>query len=83
MVKEKTKDRLLLIDANSLIHRAYHALPPLTGPQGQPTGALYGLASVLIKLFKEETPRYAVAAFDRKEPTFRKKQDDAYKGYTQ
>ena len=83
MVKEKTKDRLLLIDANSLIHRAYHALPPLTGPQGQPTGALYGLASVLIKLFKEETPRYAVADFDRKEPTFRKKQYDAYKGTRQ
>ncbi|MCR4261210.1 MAG: hypothetical protein NUV96_02690 [Candidatus Colwellbacteria bacterium] len=80
MEDKKTKDRLLLIDANSLIHRAYHAIPPLTGPKGQPTGALYGLASVLIKLFKEDTPRYAVAAFDRKEPTFRKKQYDAYKG---
>src|SRR3989344_2184378 len=80
MVREKMKDRLLLIDANSLIHRAYHAIPPLSGPQGQPTGALYGLASVLIRIFKEETPRYAVAAFDRKEPTFRKEQYDAYKG---
>ena len=83
MAREKTKDRLLLIDANSLIHRAYHALPPLTGPQGQPTGALYGLASVLIRLFKEETPRYAVAAFDRKEPTFRKEQYSAYKATRQ
>ena len=83
MGKEKAKDRLLLIDANSLIHRAYHALPPLTGPGGQPTGALYGLASVLIRLFKEETPRYAIAAFDRKEPTFRKKQYDAYKATRQ
>lgn len=77
------KDRLLLIDANSLVHRAYHALPPLTGPEGQPTGALYGLASVLIKLFKEDTPRYAAAAFDRKEPTFRKEQYDAYKATRQ
>ncbi len=77
------KDRLLLIDANSLVHRAYHALPPLTGPEGQPTGALYGLASVLIKLFKEDTPRYAAAAFDRKEPTFRKEQYEAYKATRQ
>jgi len=83
MENKKTKDRLLLIDANSLIHRAYHAIPPLTGSEGQPTGALYGLASVLIKLFKEDTPRYAVAAFDRKEPTFRKQQYDAYKGTRQ
>lgn len=83
MEKEKTKEKLLLIDANSLIHRAYHALPPLTGPQGQPTGALYGVASVLIRIFKEETPRYAVAAFDRKEPTFRKKEYDAYKATRQ
>ena len=83
MAQERMKDRLLLIDANSLIHRAYHALPPLTGPQGQPAGALYGLASVLIKLFKEEAPRYAAAAFDRKEPTFRKKQYDAYKATRQ
>jgi len=77
------KDRLLLIDANSLIHRAYHALPPLTGPGGQPAGALYGLASVLIRLFKEAAPRYAAAAFDRKEPTFRKKEYEGYKATRQ
>lgn len=83
MAQAKTKEKLLLIDANSLIHRAYHALPPLTGPQGQPTGALYGLASVIIKLFKEESPQYVAAAFDRKEPTFRKEQYEAYKATRQ
>ncbi|MDD5710565.1 MAG: 5'-3' exonuclease H3TH domain-containing protein [Candidatus Colwellbacteria bacterium] len=73
------KDTLLLIDANSIIHRAYHALPPLTAPNGEPTGALYGLASVLIRLFKEKHPRYAAAAFDLPEPTFRKQKFSGYK----
>ncbi|MDP3953278.1 MAG: 5'-3' exonuclease H3TH domain-containing protein [bacterium] len=79
MADKKMKDKLLLIDANSLIHRAFHALPPLTGPGGKPTGALYGLASILIKLFNEDHPLYAVAAFDRPEPTFRDDMYDEYK----
>lgn len=70
---------LLLIDANSLIHRSYHALPPLTTQEGKPVGAIYGLASILLKIFREERPEYAVAAFDRPEPTFRKKEYEAYK----
>lgn len=70
---------LLLIDANSLIHRAFHALPPLAAPDGRPTGALYGISSVLLKLRREGMPAYAAALFDRPEPTFRKKQFDAYK----
>lgn len=70
---------LLLIDANSLIHRAFHALPPLTAPDGQSTGALYGLAATLMKIFDRQRPAYAAAAFDRQEPTFRKEQFDAYK----
>ncbi|MEX2054118.1 MAG: 5'-3' exonuclease H3TH domain-containing protein [Candidatus Colwellbacteria bacterium] len=72
------KEKLLLIDANSLIHRAYHALPPLTGPGNKPTGALYGLTSILIKLFKGGYPTYVAAAFDRPEPTLR---DEMYKEY--
>ncbi|PIR97972.1 MAG: hypothetical protein COT89_01840 [Candidatus Colwellbacteria bacterium CG10_big_fil_rev_8_21_14_0_10_42_22] len=79
MEKEKQKEELLLIDANSIIYRAYHALPPLTGPSGRPTGALYGLASILIKLLKDGAPLYAAAAFDRPEPTFRKEKYDDYK----
>lgn len=69
---------LLLIDANSIIHRSFHALPPFTAPDGRPTGALYGIASILLKLFREERPDYAAALFDRPEPTFR---DEIYKEY--
>ena len=70
--------RLLLIDANSIIHRAFHALPPFTGPDGRPTGALYGICSILLKLWREDKPDYAAALFDRPEPTFR---DKKYAGY--
>jgi DNA polymerase-1 len=70
---------LLLIDANSLIHRCFHALPPLTTPDGRPSQALYGVASILIKLWREEKPDYAAALFDRPEPTFRKEEYPAYK----
>ncbi len=70
---------LLLIDANSIIHRAFHALPPFTAPDGRPTGALYGIASILIKLWREERPDYVAALFDRPEPTFRDKKYAAYK----
>jgi len=79
MEKEKNKDTLLLIDANSLIHRAYHALPPFKTPKGEPSGALYGLASIIIKVLRERPPRYIVAAFDTPEPTFRDKEYKDYK----
>ncbi len=70
--------KLLLIDANSLIHRSFHALPPLTTPQGAPINAVYGLSSILLKILREHRPDYTVAAFDRPEPTFR---DAMYKEY--
>jgi len=70
---------LLIIDANSLIHRAYHALPPLTDADNKPAGAVYGLSSILIKILRELSPTYSVAAYDRPEPTFRKKEFSAYK----
>ena len=70
---------LLLIDANSLIHRAFHALPPLTAPDGRPTNALYGVSTILLKIWKDEKPDYAAALFDRPEPTFRKEQYKEYK----
>ena len=73
------KDRLLLIDANSLIHRAFHALPNFKMPSGEPSGALYGLMSMLIRVLRENPPRYAAAAFDTPEPTFRKKEYKEYK----
>ena len=70
--------RLFLIDANSLIHRAFHALPPLTTPAGVPSQAIYGLSRMLSRLLKEEEPEYAAALFDRPEPTHR---DELYKEY--
>ncbi len=71
---------LFIIDANSLIHRAYHALPPFTSPAGKPVGALYGVAKILLKILREKNPDYIAAAFDRPEPTFRHHQFDEYKG---
>lgn len=70
---------LLLIDANSLIHRCFHALPPLTAPDGRPTQSLYGISNILLRIFKDEKPEYASALFDRPERTFRKEKYEAYK----
>ena len=70
---------LVLLDTHALIHRAYHALPKFTSKNtGEPTGALYGLSAMLLKVIRELQPDYIVAAFDRAEPTFR---HDAYDGY--
>ncbi len=71
--------KLLLIDANSLIHRFFHALPPLTTPKGEPIGAIYGLAQVCLKILRELRPTHIAAAFDRPEPTFRDEMFKAYK----
>lgn len=71
--------KLLIIDANSLIHRAFHALPPLTDLEGRPAGALYGISSILMKVLKDINPDFIAAAFDRPEPTFRANQYSPYK----
>src|SRR5258708_4889376 len=72
---------LLLIDANSIIHRSFHALPPLTSPDGRPMQAIYGISSVLLKLWRDDRPDYVAALFDRLEPTFRKENNDEYKAH--
>ena len=71
--------KVLLIDANSIIHRSFHALPPFTTPEGKPSGAIYGIASILLKLWRDERPDYAAVLFDRPEPTFRDEKYDEYK----
>lgn len=73
--------KLLLIDANALVHRAFHALPPLTTPQGKPIGAIYGLTNMLLKALNKENPHYVAAAFDTPEKTFRKEMFEAYKAH--
>jgi len=76
---------LLLIDANALVHRAFHALPPFTSSDNKPTGALYGLASILIKILSwpalagQEPVDFIAALFDRPEPTFREELFKEYK----
>lgn len=77
----KNKNSILLIDAHALIHRAFHALPPLTGPRGEPTGALYGLARILLKVVGRGQFTHIFAAFDRPEPTFRKDSFAEYKAH--
>jgi len=71
--------KLILIDGNSLLHRAYHALPALSTSAGQPTNAVYGLAQMLLGLLEEQQPDAALVAFDAPGPTFRHEQYEDYK----
>ncbi|MDI6603896.1 MAG: DNA polymerase I [Thermoanaerobacteraceae bacterium] len=75
--------KFLIIDGNSLMYRAYYALPPLMTSGGLHTNAIYGFTTMLIKLLKEEKPDYVAVAFDKKAPTFRHKEYDAYKATRQ
>jgi DNA polymerase-1 len=75
------KPSLALIDAHALIHRAYHALPMMMTRGGQPTGAVYGFTTMLLKMVTSLKPTHVVAAFDRAEPTFRKEKFAAYKAH--
>lgn len=73
-------EKVVLLDSNSLIHRAYHALPNLTNSKGQATGAIYGFLNILLSLIKKEHPTHIAAAFDLHAPTFRHKMFESYKG---
>ncbi|MBI5466833.1 MAG: DNA polymerase I [Candidatus Kerfeldbacteria bacterium] len=73
------KQRLLIIDGNALIHRSFHALPPLTNAQGEQLNAVYGFATTLLKAWKELKPSHIVATFDLKGPTFRHEEYKEYK----
>ncbi len=70
----------IIFDGNALVHRAYHALPPLTvSKTGEPIGAVYGFTRTLFKVIQEYTPDYWAIAFDRAAPTFRHIQFEKYK----
>ncbi|MEK7664596.1 MAG: 5'-3' exonuclease H3TH domain-containing protein [Patescibacteria group bacterium] len=73
------KKRLIIIDSNALLHRAFHALPPLSTKSGQETGAVYGFLLTLFKAIKDLKPDYIVACFDTKAKTFRHKKFEEYK----
>ena len=72
-------NKLILLDSNSLIYRAFHALPPLTNSKGQNTGAVFGFVNMLTGLIEQEKPTHIAAAFDLKAPTFRHTMFDGYK----
>jgi len=78
--KNKGKERVVLIDTHAVLHRAYHALPAFSTASGQPTGALYGLATMLTKLISDLEPDHIVACYDLPEPTHRHNVYEDYKG---
>jgi len=70
-VKKIELKKLILIDGNALVHRAYHALPRFIAPDGRLVNAVYGFISILIKILKDFQPDYILATFDLAGPTFR------------
>lgn len=72
---------LVLVDAHGYLHRAYHALPPLNNSRGEPVGALFGFARMLLKILKNEKPGALVVCFDSPGPTFRHKAYADYKAH--
>ena len=76
------KPLLALFDGNALVHRAYHALPPLTvSKTGEMVGAVYGFASILLRAIGDLKPSHYAIAFDKKGPTFRHRLYDKYKAH--
>ncbi|WP_061313710.1 DNA polymerase I [Clostridium botulinum] len=71
--------RLLILDSNSLMNRAFYALPPLTNDDGVNTNAIYGFTNMLFKMKDEINPDNIIATFDKKSPTFRHKEYSEYK----
>ena len=69
---------LVLIDGSSYLYRAFHALPPLTNAAGEPTGALHGVLTMILKLVREEQPEHIAVVFDAPGKTFR---DELYSEY--
>jgi len=71
-------EKLVLIDGFAILHRAFHAMPPLTNKKGQPTNAIYGFVSMLLKIIQDLNPTHIIVCMDEQAPTFRHK---AFKTY--
>lgn len=71
--------KLLVLDSNSILNRAYYGIRTLNAPNGTPTNAVYGFLNILLKLINDQQPDYIFAAFDLKAPTFRHKMYSGYK----
>ena len=74
------KQKVMLIDGNSLVNRAYYGVPLLSNGKGQYTNAIHGFFHIVLKLLEEDKPDYLAVAFDRKAPTFRHQTFEGYKG---
>jgi DNA polymerase-1 len=77
--KKEERKTLVLLDSHAILHRAYHALPDFTSPTGEPTGALYGVVAMLLKIIEELKPDYIAACFDLPDPTYRHEVFEGYK----
>ena len=72
-------EKLVLIDGNSLLNRAYYATPLFTTKSGTPTNGVFGFIKLMLKIISDKKPSYMAVAFDLRAPTFRHKMYDAYK----
>lgn len=75
--------RIVLLDSHAILHRAFHALPDFASPKGEPTGALYGLVAMLLKIAEDLSPDYVIACFDLPDPTHRHQAFEGYKATRQ
>jgi DNA polymerase-1 len=78
---QQTQKRLILVDGSSFLFRAYHAIPPLTNSQGEPTNAIYGVSNMLRKLIADYQSEYVTVVFDAPGKTFRNDLYDQYKSH--
>src|SRR5262249_16595732 len=79
MATQAKKKRLIVLDTHAILHRAYHALPDFSSSKGEPTGALYGIISMLVKITHDLKPDFIVAAYDLPGGTFRHAAFNDYK----
>ncbi len=79
-LEEQMTEKIMLIDGNSIVNRAFYGVPLLTNSKGEYTNAVYGFFNIIFKLLDDEKPDYMAVAFDLKAPTFRHKEYEQYKG---
>ncbi len=79
MKKDNNKKRIVLLDTHAIIHRAYHAIPDFSTSSGEPTGALYGLSSMILSIVGTLNPDFIIACYDMPGGTFRSEADSTYK----
>ena len=73
-------EKIMLLDGHSILNRAFYGLPVLSNTEGVHTNAVLGFLNIMLRYMEEEKPTYLLAAFDRKEPTFRHLKYKEYKG---